>query len=60
MVGKKPTIENKVDRTIFNVANSSILAGSTTWEVLKMTPLISVENDETLKSEGENVTVYIK
>lgn len=59
LVGKKPTIENKVDRTIFNVANSSILAGNTTWEVLKMTPLISVENDETLKSEGENVTVYI-
>lgn len=59
LVGKKPTVENKVDRTIFNVANSSILAGNTTWEVLKMTPLISVENDETLKSEGENVTVYI-
>ena len=59
LVGKKPTVENKVDRTVFNVANSSILAGNTTWEVLKMTPLISVENDETLKSEGENVTVYI-
>ena len=59
LVGKKPTIENKVDRTVFNVSNSSILAGNTTWEVLKMTPLISVENDETLKSEGENVTVYI-
>lgn len=59
LVGKKPTVENKVDRTVFNVSNSSILAGNTTWEVLKMTPLISVENDETLKSEGENVTVYI-
>ena len=59
LFGKKPTVENKVDRTVFNVANSSILAGNTTWEVLKMTPLISVENDETLKSEGENVTVYI-
>lgn len=59
LVGKKPTVENKVDRTVFNVANSSILAGNTTWEVLKMTPLISVENDEMLKSEGENVTVYI-
>ena len=53
LVGKKPTVENKVDRTVFNVANSSILAGNTTWEVLKMTPLISFENDEMLKSEGK-------
>ena len=59
LVGKKATVENTVVRTVFNVANSSILAGTTTLEVLKMTPLISVENDETLKSEGENVTVYI-
>lgn len=59
LVGKKPTVENKVDRTVFNVANSSILAGNTTWDVLKMTPLISVDNDDAIKSEGENVTVYI-
>lgn len=59
LVGKKPTVENKVDRTVFNVANSSILAGNTTWDVLKMAPLVSIDNNDVLKAEGENVTVYI-
>jgi hypothetical protein len=46
LVGKKPTVENKVDRTVFNVANSSILAGNTTWDVLKMAPLVSIDNND--------------
>lgn len=56
---KKPTVESKVDRTVFNVADSSILAGNTTWDVLRMTPLISIDNKDEIKAEGEAVTVYI-
>lgn len=56
---KKPTVESKVDRTVFNVANSSILAGNTTWDVLRMTPLLSIDNNDAIKAEGESVTVYI-
>lgn len=56
---RKPTVESKVDRTVFNVANSSILAGNTTWDVLRMTPLVSIDNNDAIKSEGESVTVYI-
>lgn len=56
---RKPTVESKVDRTVFNVANSSILAGNTTWDVLRMTPLLSVDSNDALKAEGESVTVYI-
>ena len=59
LVAKKPTVETKVDRTVFNVADSSILAGNTTWDVLRMTPLVSIDNNDVVKSEGENVTVYI-
>lgn len=59
MVAKKPTVETKVDRTVFNVANSSVLAGNTTWDVLRMTPLVSIDSDDVVKSEGESVTVYI-
>ncbi|PZU02935.1 MAG: TonB-dependent receptor, partial [Chryseobacterium sp.] len=58
-VAKKPTVESKVDRTVFNVANSSILAGNTTWDVLRMTPLVSIDNNDAIKAEGETVTVYI-
>lgn len=59
LVGKKPTVENKVDRTVFNVSNSSILAGNTTWDILRMTPLVSIDNNDAIKAEGESVTVYI-
>lgn len=59
LVAKKPTVETKIDRTVFNVANSSILSGNTTWDVLRMTPLVSIDNNDNVKSEGETVTVYI-
>lgn len=59
IIAKKPTVETKVDRTVFNVAESSILAGNTSWEILRMTPLVSIDNNDVIKSEGENVTVYI-
>ena len=59
LIAKKPTVENKADRTVFNVANSSILAGNTTWDIVRMTPLVSIDNDDNVKAEGEAVTVYI-
>ncbi|WHF52605.1 hypothetical protein QGN23_04835 [Chryseobacterium gotjawalense] len=59
VIAKKPTVENKVDRTVFNVANSSILAGNTTWDVLRMTPLVSIDNNDVVQAEGQSVTVYI-
>lgn len=59
VIAKKPTVESKVDRTVFNVANSSILSGNTTWDVLRMTPLVSIDNNDVIKAEGESVTVYI-
>lgn len=59
VIAKKPTVESKADRTVFNVENSSVLSGNTTWEVLRMTPLISIDNNDVIKAEGESVTVYI-
>lgn len=59
LVGKKPTIESKADRTVFNVANSSILTGNTTWDVLRMTPLVNIDNNDNVLAEGSSVTVYI-
>lgn len=59
VIAKKPTVETKVDRTVFNVANSSIVAGNTTWDVLRMTPLVSIDNNDAVNAEGQSVTVYI-
>lgn len=59
LIARKPTVENKTDRTVFNVANSSILAGNTTWDILRMTPMVSIDNNDNIKAEGVSVTVYI-
>src|ERR1700750_1197777 len=59
LTARKPTVESKAARTVFNVSNSSILAGNTTWDVLRMTPLVSIDNNDAVKAEGESVTVYI-
>lgn len=59
VIARKPSVESKVDRTVFNVANSSILAGNTTWDVLQMTPLVSIDNNDAIKAENQSVTVYI-
>lgn len=59
VIAKKPTVESKADRTVYNVANSSVVAGNSTWEVLRMAPLVSIDNNDAIKAEGESVTVYI-
>src|SRR5690606_4994058 len=59
VIARKPTIESKADRTIFNVANSSILTGNSTWDVLRMTPLVNIDNNDNVQAEGNAVTVYI-
>ena len=59
VIAKKPTVENKADRTVFNVANSSIIAGNTTWDIVRMTPLVNIDNNDNIRAEGQSVTVYI-
>lgn len=59
VIARKPTIENKADRTVFNVANSAILTGNSTWDVLRMTPLVNIDNNDNVQAEGAGVTVYI-
>ncbi len=59
VIARKPTIESKADRTVFNVANSSILTGNSTWDVLRMTPLVNIDNNDNVQAEGNAVTVYI-
>ncbi|MGG7438610.1 outer membrane beta-barrel protein [Chryseobacterium arthrosphaerae] len=59
ITARKPTVESKADRTVFNVSNSSILAGNATWDVLKLTPLLNIDNNDNINAGGELVTVYI-
>ncbi|MCK0144042.1 outer membrane beta-barrel protein [Arenibacter sp. F26102] len=52
VISKKPTLEQKVDRLVFNIENTA-LSDSDIWDVLKSTPTVFVKNDEiTVKGEG--------
>ena len=57
VVSKKPTIERKPDRLVFNVENTSISQGNS-WDILKRTPGVIVAQDE-LQIKNQEATIYI-
>ncbi|MFT4203608.1 MAG: TonB-dependent receptor [Chitinophagaceae bacterium] len=57
---RKPFMQKKVDRFVFNVAESPIAVGGDAWSVLQHTPLISADNSGKLSIVGNtSASVYI-
>jgi Outer membrane protein beta-barrel family/Carboxypeptidase regulatory-like domain len=61
VVTQKPFIEQQIDRTVLNVENSSVSAGSTALEVLEKAPGITVDqqNDRLVVKGKQGVIVQI-
>lgn len=61
VMAKRPFVEQKIDRTIVNVANSIIASGSTALEVLEKAPgvIIDRQNDQISLRGKEGVIVQI-
>jgi outer membrane receptor protein involved in Fe transport len=57
--GRKPIIEEKVDRTIFNVENSITAIGGDAMDALKKTPGVLVVNGEITIAGKNSVSVMI-
>jgi hypothetical protein len=58
--GKKPLIEVKADKTVFNVENSINATGSNAFELLQKSPGVSVDKDDNISLMGKNgVKIYI-
>ncbi len=55
---EKPTIEQKVDRLVFNVENTA-LADGTIWELLKQTPNVNVVDNQLTIKGSANIGVLI-
>lgn len=56
----KPMIEHELDKTIVNVSNSIVSAGSTALEVLEKSPGIAVDNNDNITLNGKSgVTIMI-
>ncbi|MEY2901855.1 MAG: hypothetical protein RLY89_961 [Bacteroidota bacterium] len=60
VVSKKPMIEIKADKTIFNVENSINATGSNALELLQKSPGVQVDNNENINMKGKSgVKIYI-
>jgi outer membrane receptor protein involved in Fe transport len=56
---EKPLFENKDGKITFNAGESALSAGSTTTELLKQTPLVSVDADGKILMKGKEVKILI-
>ncbi len=60
VVGKRPPIETKADRTIINVDASPSNAGSTAMDVLEKSPGVTLDKDDNISLKGkQGVTIMI-
>jgi iron complex outermembrane recepter protein len=60
VVARKPMIEVKADRTVFNVESSPTAAGLNALELLRKSPGVNVDKDENIQLKGKsNVIIYI-
>lgn len=59
VTARKPLIERKVDRLIFNVDNSIAVVGGNGLDALKLTPRVKVQNDEISVIGKNNLAVMI-
>lgn len=59
VTGKRPLIEQKIDRTIINVEAAPTNAGATAMEVLEKSPGISVSNDGVISLKGKQGVIVM-
>ncbi len=59
VVGQKKIFERKIDRLVFNVENSIINSGSNAMDALRITPGITVQNDQIsmMAKSGTMITI---
>ncbi|HEY4335753.1 MAG TPA: TonB-dependent receptor, partial [Puia sp.] len=59
VVGHRPPIENKIDKTVVNVDASPTNGGLTALEVLEKSPGVTVDNDGTISLKGKQGVVIL-
>jgi hypothetical protein len=59
VVGQKPFIEQKIDKTIVNVENSIVSSGSTAMEVLEKAPGVTIDKDDNISLRGKQGVIVM-
>ena len=56
---RRPIIERKIDRIIFNVENSILASGGNAWEALGKAPGVQLRADNTINVNKKDVKIYL-
>ncbi|WP_343667781.1 TonB-dependent receptor [Chitinophaga sp.] len=59
VTGKKPFVEQRVDKMVVNVENSVVGAGANAMEVLEKSPGITIDKDDNISLKGKNGVVIM-
>ncbi|MFL1897055.1 outer membrane beta-barrel protein [Aquimarina sp. 2-A2] len=58
VISKKPTLDRKIDRLIFNVENT-IVSENNTWDIIRNTPGVIIDQNNIMIKNSTNITVYM-
>ena len=53
VVGKRPLIQRRLDKTVLNIENSALASGSTAFEILQLSPGVTVANNDNIQLYGK-------
>ncbi len=59
VVGKKPFIENKIDKTVVNVEASPTSTGLSAMEILEKSPGVSIDNNDNISVKGKSGVIIL-
>ena len=59
VIAKKPMIEVKLDKVVFNVENSINAIGNTGFDLLRKSPGVVIDNNDNISLSGNAVAIYI-
>lgn len=59
IVAQKPFMEQKLDRTVFNIDNSILSAGNTALDVLRKLPGVTVDNNDNISVRGKQGVQFL-
>lgn len=53
VVGRRPLIQRRLDKTVLNIENSTLASGSTAFEILQLAPGVTVSNNDNIQLFGK-------
>ena len=59
VIGRKPTVTREIDRMVFDVSNSIVAIGGSTWETLGKAPMVRTDMSGNVMVNGRGAMVLI-